>query len=304
MVSVGKLIIAIFLFVISMIVGFGINLNKRTVSKDKTYKLFNFFKKLEKYDNLTELHNKLIKKISLFTSSYEVSSNYAYFFIIIYIATAILGTIIVSFLDEIWYIKLINVGLILLLPYAIINAFINTKYNFVKKQIPIAIEEFQYWFFRKKKISDALRETSQHLKGNIAKPFQMCYYNTSQGEIQAIKILKSTFDDVYMDKFCQLLMTYIEHGGEPEVLNSSLTELSTQINLDISFTQKQKDRFTKFKVGAVILIIFTIIIEKYLGLMLTDDSMIINASKNNTAYISLIIYFIIYFFFINLLERF
>ena len=292
--SIAKIIISIFTLVIAITINLN-NSNKRIInSKNK------LFSKLEKYDMLSTLHNKLVTKISLFTDSYELASGYAYFYIIIYIVTVLISTCLISFSKYVWYIKAINILLMMILPYTIINTFINVKYITVKKQIPTAIEEFQYWFFRTKKISDSLRETSQHLTGNIKKPFQMCYYNISKGEASAIKLLKDTFKDEHMDTFCQLLLVYIDNGGAPKILNSSLTELVTQINLDISFKQKQKDRFIKYKIGSVILIAFTLIINKYLGLLF-DDAII---QSNNMMVISLIIYFAIYFFFIDILERF
>lgn len=292
--SVAKIIISVFTLVIAITINLN-NSNKRVIKKANK-----LFKQLEKYDMLSNIHDTMVTKISLFTSSYELASGYAYFYIVIYIFTVILSTFLISFSKYVWYIKTINVGLMMILPYTIINTFINVKYSNVKKSIPIAIEEFQYWFFRTKKISDSLRETSQHLKGNIAKPFQMCYYNISKGEKFAIQLLKDTFNDEHMDTFCQLLLVYTENGGDPRVLNASLTELVTQINLDISFKQKQKDRFMKYKIGAIILIAFTLIINKYLGLLF-DDAII---QTNNMTVISLIIFFTIYFFFIDILERF
>ena len=188
----------------------------------------------------------------------------------------------------------------LILPYTVIKTVIDMNYGFVKKQIPSAVEEFQYWFFRTKKISDSLRETGQHLTGNISKPFQMCYYNMSKGESIALKKLKHTFNDEHMDAFCQLLLVYIENGGDPRILNTSLTELATQIKLDMSFAQKQRSRFVKYKIGAIAFAVAALVINKYMGMLF--DSNIQNS--DNMTLISLLIFFTIYFFFIDLLERF
>ena len=198
---ISILFIAIAVFII-------LNNNKNEKKQKEYYKIFD---ELGNHNTIKYIHDKLFKKINLFTSSDELASNYAYICIILYAVTVLLSIILISCTNNLWYVKAVDIGLMMILPYTIIKSIINTKYEKVKRQIPEAIEEFQHWFFRTKKIDDALKETSQHLKGNIAKPFQVSYYNIAKGESAAIKTLKDIFNDEHMDTFCQLLLSYIEN---------------------------------------------------------------------------------------------
>lgn len=220
----------------------------------------------------------------------------AYYFI------ACIISILVMLINTVWYFKLIYIGFAIILPIIIGKYIIDFMLYKVKKKIPDSLEEFQYNLNMTSKIDTAIKKTSENLKGNIKRPFQILYYNLSRNSTSAFDDFKKTFNDKNIDTFCELLKAYMFYGGDLKKLNKEISDLIIKIREEYIFAEKAREKFLKYKLGAIFMIVVTVLMEKYMDVIVPE--MVQSQSPFDSAkYIFVCMFYIIYFFSMDFLRK-
>lgn len=250
---------------------------------------------------LSKIHEMLVLKLNIFIGDYKKSKSIGYLSFIFYFFIELIVLIYFLLLNQVWYIKLINIMLASLIPVIAGKAIVDLNYNNVIKKIPLALDELLYWLCQSTKLNDAIRNTSEVLQGNIQRPFQTLYYNISKDPINALDTFKKTFSNKHIDTFSELLKTYITEGGNIENLCQEISALNVNILTDKSFGSKIKERFFKYKLGCLMMISSGFFMQKFLFVLLPDLGQSSTAITSDQ-FVFVNIYFIILFFAIDFFE--
>lgn len=266
----------------------------------RAQKLFRKNKFIDSSYVLSFIHKRISRNLNLFICNYDKSISLAYIAIIAY--SIIAGFTLVYFLQltEIWYLKLINLILMLLVPILLIRTAVQFKTASVLKNMPVVFEEFSNWLAQTEKVNESIKCTSENIRGPIKKPFQVLYYDMIEDPIKAIDKLKRTFFNNHMDSFAEFLKEYILYGGDINKLNEQISFLISEVNADLAFNKKMKERFLKYKFASLMMIVFTFIMKNSISVFLLDAG---QNSLDSTQFSFVAMFFAVFFFIISLFEK-
>lgn len=220
----------------------------------------------------------------------------------LYYLTVLITSMLIMLIDTVWYLKLIYIGFILMLPIVIGGYVIDFMSYRVKKKIPDSLEEFQHNLNESLKLNTAIKATSENLKGHIKRPFQVLYYNISRNSNTAFNDFKNIFNDKNIDIFSEILKTYSVYGGDLKELNSQISNLIVKIREEYIFSSKAKEKFLKYKLGAVFMVAATLLMQKYMGVIVPEMGQP-QTSLDSVKYMFVIMFYIIYFFSMDFLRK-
>lgn len=243
----------------------------------------------------------LVIRLSLIRDDAENFSKYIIISYLIFLFS--FSVYMICIVDTVWYLKLLYIIFACILPISIINYALDFMTKKTIKRIPDLLEEFQHNLNNTIKIETAIKKTSEKFTGHLKKPFQILYYNMSKNPIEALDNFKVMFNDRNIDSFSELLKTYIVYGGNLEKLNQKISDLINKIREENMFKTKTKQKFIKYKIGAVIMILGTIYMKKFMLVIVPDIGQAQNV-MDSAKYILVIIFYIIYFFVIDPISEF
>jgi Flp pilus assembly protein TadB len=220
----------------------------------------------------------------------------------IYCIAVLIAFTLIMLLDTIWYLKLVYIVFAFVLPVLVGDYIINFMTYRVIKKIPNSLEEFQYNLNKSFKIDTAIKATSENLKGHIKRPFQILYYNLSRNSNTAFDDFKKTFNDKNINAFSELLKAYVVYGGDLKELNNQISNLIVKMREENMFAEKAREKFLKYKLGALFMVVVTLLMQKYMNVIVPE----IGQSQNpldSMKYVLVVMFYIIYFFSMDFLRK-
>jgi Flp pilus assembly protein TadB len=220
----------------------------------------------------------------------------------IYCILVLAAFTLIMLFDIVWYLKLVYIVFALILPVLVGNYVINFMTYRVIKKIPDSLEEFQYNLNKSFKIDTAIKATSENLKGYIKRPFQILYYNLSRNSSAAFDDFKRTFDDKNINAFSELLKAYIVYGGDLKELNNQISNLIVKIREENMFSEKAREKFLKYKLGAIFMVVVTLLMQKYMNVIVPEIGQE-QSPLDSMKYVLVVMFYIIYFFSMDFLRK-
>lgn len=218
-----------------------------------------------------------------------------------YIVGAILVVLLTMEYASTWYIFLLNVSIAVIIPYVIINMYLNNLVNKALKQLPSAIDELESAYFKTGTLYKAIEASLPYMPKEIEVGFRNLYFNMMRDQEQAIQEFKQAYSHPYMDSLASLFNIYYKRGGEIE---RQLQYLNNIIQADITIKSYTKTSLTKYKVLSAITVIMVPIMV-LLNTKLSDQvrEFLTQTLEGNSIVAMAIASAVIYFIIVEILER-
>lgn len=218
-----------------------------------------------------------------------------------YTVGAILVVLLTMEYASTWYIFLLNVSIAVIIPYVIINMYLNNLVNKALKQLPSAIDELESAYFKTGTLYKAIEASLPYMPKEIEVGFRNLYFNMMRDQEQAIQEFKQAYSHPYTDSLASLFNIYYKRGGEIE---RQLQYLNNIIQADITIKSYTKTSLTKYKVLSAITVIMVPIMV-LLNTKLSDQAreFLTQTLEGNSIVAMAIASAVIYFIIVEILER-
>lgn len=218
-----------------------------------------------------------------------------------YTVGAILVVLLTMEYASTWYIFLLNVSIAVIIPYVIINMYLNNLVNKALKQLPSAIDELESAYFKTGTLYKAIETSLPYMPKEIEVGFRNLYFNMMRDQEQAIQEFKQAYSHPYTDSLASLFNIYYKRGGEIE---RQLQYLNNIIQADITIKSYTKTSLTKYKVLSAITVIMVPIMV-LLNTKLSDQAreFLTQTLEGNSIVAMAIASAVIYFIIVEILER-